>query len=426
MKLAVLKERNELENRVAVIPETVEKIITLGFSVTIEAGAGEKSFFSDADYINKGAKIAKTAIAVLKDADVVLCVNAPTNNVNTKTKLHQLIPHGSIIIGMMNPFESQSVLQVFSEYKFSIFALEMIPRISRAQSMDVLSSQSNLAGYKATLDAMSMLGKAVPMMMTAAGTIKPAKVLILGAGVAGLQAIATAKRMGAIVSAFDVRSAAKEQVESLGATFIEVPADENVQSDGVYAQEMSKEYQNRQKELLAESIKDNDIVITTALIPGKKAPVLVTKNMVVAMKTGSVLVDLAAGSGGNIEGSKANQVVEINGVNIVGYTDYVSKIANDASQLYARNIYNFLEIIVDKENKKLSIDLKDEIVKQSLLTHKGSIVHKSFKPSTRKTTSTKKQTPLSANKPVPKKVLDRKPYLKKVNTNKPKITDSKK
>jgi len=270
-----------------------------------------------------------------------------------------------VFIALFNPYIKIDSAKKFKSSTVNAFSMELLPRITRAQSMDVLSSQSNLAGYRAVIDAVYEMQKAVPMLMTAAGTISAARFMIIGAGVAGLQAIATAKRLGGIVCAFDVRSSAKEQVQSLGAKFIEVESEEKV--DGVYAKEMSSDYKNKQQELLKDVVKKQDIIITTALIPGKKAPILITKEMVNSMKSGSIIVDIAAVNGGNCELSKSGEVVDIGGVKIIGYNNYPSRVANDCSKLYAKNIFNFIEFLIDKESGKIAIDYDDEIVKSSLI-----------------------------------------------------------
>jgi len=418
MKIAVFKERITGEQRVAITPEIVERITSLGIEICIESEAGSASLFSDDDYKDKGAKIIKSPQAVAKDANIVFCVNSPSQKLNTKSKLYEILPHGTTIIGMLDPHKNEGDLEKFSECKFSTLSLELLPRISRAQSMDVLSSQSNISGYKAVIDAIAELNKVVPMMMTAAGTIKPANVLILGAGVAGLQAIATAKRMGAVVSAFDVRQEAKEQVESLGAKFIEVK-DDNAEEKAVYAKEMDDEYKKRQQALIEKALSESDIIITTALIPGRKAPILITSNMLAVCKKGSVVVDLAAINGGNVEGVVVNKTTDINGVKIIGDANLTSKVSNDSSSLYARNLFNLFELLWDKENKTVKIDTKDEIIENSLLTHKGAVVHKLFKKKLE--SGKKKETPTSVKKntsSTPKKILDRKPHLKKVETTK--------
>lgn len=357
MKLLVLKENNANENRVALTPDLVAKYQKLGVEIFVEKNAGEKTRISDSEFEKVGAKIVENLSTILPEADIIISVQR--NDIDfSKTK------DGVAFIALLNPhFQKERIAEILQN-KVSAFALESLPRITRAQSMDVLSSQSNLSGYRAVIDAVYEMQKAVPMMMTAAGTVSAARILILGAGVAGLQAIATAKRLGGIVSAFDVRTAAKEQVMSLGAKFIEVKSEEKV--DGVYAKEMSDEYKKLQQELLEATIKTQDIVISTALIPGKKAPILITKSMVESMKSGSIIVDLAAVNGGNCELTKVGEVVEIGGVKIIGYENFPSRVAQDASKLFAKNIYNFLELSIDKESKNLKIDESDEIIKATL------------------------------------------------------------
>lgn len=373
MKIAVLKETNANEARVAATPDTVKKLVAAGASVTVQAGAGEAIGFVDDAYISSGAEIADTTDYALAGADVVLCVNLPS-----KETLKQL-PENSSLIGTLNPHAMKTELKSLAKQKVNAFALELLPRVTRAQSMDVLSSQSNLAGYRAVVEAFAVSGKVVPMMMTAAGTVPPAKVLILGAGVAGLQAIATAKRMGAVVSAFDVRAVVKEQVESLGAKFIEVKQDatESGETSGGYAKEMSEDYKRRQSELIADTIRTQDVVITTALIPGKPAPVLITPEMVSSMKPGSIIVDLAVASGGNCPLSKPDKIVNHQGVQIVGYTNMPARCAVDASALYARNLLTFVNTLLIKAGS-LDIQWEDELVKGTLLTRDGQITHPQF------------------------------------------------
>jgi len=380
MKIAVLRERKSGEARVAVTPETVKKIITLGVEIHVESGAGALSEISDNDYQLAGAKIEKDPARILEGADILLKVQAPLKKGVSDLDEISYLKNGAVIIGMLSPYENIDRIGRLAAGGISAFSLEFIPRISRAQGMDVLSSQSNLAGYKAVLDGVSEFGKVVPMMMTAAGTITPAKVLVLGAGVAGLQAIATAKRLGAVVSAFDVRPVAKEQVESLGASFIEVPMEEkDAETKGGYAREMSAEYKKLQAELVHNTLKKMDIAITTALIPGKPAPVLITEEMVRDMKPGSVIVDLAVNSGGNCPLSRPDKIILKYGVKIVAYENVPSRVAIDASALYARNIYNFLGLLIDKETKKLTVNLNDEIIKNSLITNEGRIVNQVIK-----------------------------------------------
>ena len=375
MKLAVLKERRAGEARVAATPETVKKLKGLGLEVIVEAGAGSGARISDADFTNAGASIASDAASALRDADIVLSVRAPDASAIAQMK------KGAVLAALLAPYTEKEAIAKLASQDVIAFAMEFIPRISRAQSMDVLSSQANLAGYKAVLDAAATFGRAFPMMMTAAGTIAPARAFIMGAGVAGLQAIATARRLGAIVSATDVRPATKEQVESLGASFIAEIDDEFKQAETTsgYAKPMSAEYQAKQAALVAEHIKKQDIVITTALIPGRKAPVLVTEEMIKTMKPGSIIVDLAAEEGGNTPLTKADQVIEANGVTIMGYTNLPARLAVDTSSLYARNLFNFVSLIVDKETGALALNWDDDIVKGAGLTRDGEIVHPGLK-----------------------------------------------
>lgn len=374
MKLTVLKERREGETRVAGTPETVKKLISLGFTVAVETGAGEGSSFSDAAYQEAGAAIAATAKAAAAGADLVLKVQGPDPSEIAN------LPKGSILAGILKPYAEKETIAALAAAGVIAFALELLPRISRAQGMDVLSSQSNLAGYKAVLDAAGVYGRAFPMMMTAAGTIAPAKVLVMGAGVAGLQAIATARRLGAVVSATDVRLAAKEQVESLGGRFVMVEDEETqaAETAGGYAKEMSEAYKRKQTALIAETIKKQDIVIATALVPGKPAPKLITKEMVASMRAGSVIVDLAVEQGGNCELAKPGETVKVGGVTILGHLNVPSRLAADASSLYARNLLAFVALLVDKDKKALRLNFDDEILKGTCLTHGGKIVHPQF------------------------------------------------
>jgi NAD(P) transhydrogenase subunit alpha len=373
--IAVTRETRAADPRVAATPDTVKKLIALGFAVTVEVGAGEGASFSDAAYTDAGASIAKTALAALKGADVLLKVRAPSDE-----EIAALKP-GAIVIGLLNPHQDKPLLEALAKQKASAFAMEFVPRITRAQVMDALSSQANLAGYRAVIEAAETYGRAFPMMMTAAGTIAPAKVFVMGVGVAGLQAIATARRLGAVVTATDVRPATKEQVESLGAKFVAVEDEEfkAAETAAGYAKEMSAEYQAKQAALVTEHIKKQDIVITTALIPGRAAPKLVSAEQVASMKRGSVLVDLAVEQGGNVAGAKLDQIVDAGGVKIVGYANLAGRIAADASNLYARNLLAFAGLLVNKEGA-LAPDLEDEILKAALLTHDGAIVHPALKP----------------------------------------------
>lgn len=375
LKIAIPKETAPNEGRLAVSLETVKKLTALGVNLTIEKNAGSHASLSDSTLSNAGAKITSSQDELYSNADIILCVQSPSPGAYT------LLPKNSLIIGLLDPYNSPETIKSLAQNKIDSFSMELVPRISRAQSMDVLSSQSNLAGYKAVLDAASIYTRSFPMMMTAAGTVAPAKVFIMGAGVAGLQAIATAKRLGAVVSATDVRPAAKEQVASLGATFIAIEDDEFKQAEtaGGYAKAMSAEYQAKQAALIAEHVAKQDIVITTALIPGRAAPRLITKEMVNSMKHGSVIVDLAVESGGNCELSKPGEIIDISGVQIMGYRNIPSRLASEATNLYAKNLFNLLNLIIDKDTKKLVINWDDEIIKGIALTKNGEIIHPNFK-----------------------------------------------
>jgi NAD(P) transhydrogenase subunit alpha len=370
VSLVVVKEQGD-ETRVAATPETVKKLIALGFSLTVEAGAGEASGFSDARYEDEGATIANSVASAIAKADVVVGVKAPSEATVKAMK------KGALLIAQLNPYQDASGVKSYAAQGVDAMAMELMPRITRAQSMDVLSSQSNLSGYKAVLDATAEYNRALPMMMTAAGTVPAARVFVMGAGVAGLQAIATAKRLGAIVSATDVRRAAAEQVQSLGGTFVMVEADEEDSGEtaGGYAKEMSADYQKRQAALVSEHIAKQDIVICTALIPGRPAPELVTKAMVAKMKPGSVIVDLAAEQGGNCKLSKLGEVSDHKGVKIVAHANVPGRLAGNASELYSRNIFNFISAFYDAEGAKLAIDWDDEIIAGIGLTRDGAIVH---------------------------------------------------
>jgi NAD(P) transhydrogenase subunit alpha len=376
MKIAIPKEQRPDEARVAASPETVKKLVALGFEVAVESGAGKGASMTDEAYKKAGAEIAADATVAFGRADVIAKVRRPQ-----PSEVKGLKP-GALLICIADPFRAGDELRPLAKSGATVFAMDLIPRITRAQSMDVLSSQSNLAGYKAVLDAAAVYGSAFPQMMTAAGTVPPAKVLVMGAGVAGLQAIATAKRLGAVVSATDVRPAAKEQVQSLGGKFVAVEDDEfkEAETAGGYAKEMSAEYQNKQAALIAETIAKMDIVITTALIPGRPAPKLITKDMVASMKPGSVIVDLAVENGGNCELSEPGRVVEKYGVKIVGHVNVPSRLAADASALYARNIYNFIELMVDKESKQLKLNWEDRILADTCIIRDGEIVHPALAP----------------------------------------------
>ncbi len=362
------------EPRVAVSPETVKKLVALGAKVKVEAGAGARSRFSDEALRAQGAEIAPTAAEALRDADILLKVRRPA-----AADLAGLKP-GALVIAMLDPYGDRAALEALAASNASLFTMEFMPRITRAQSMDVLSSQANLAGYKAVVDAAAMFQQAMPMMMTAAGTVPAARVFVMGAGVAGLQAIATARRLGAQVSATDVRPASKEQVASLGAKFIAVEDEEfkQAQTAAGYAKPMSAEYQAKQAELVAAHIKNQDIVITTALIPGRPAPRLITRAMVESMKPGSVIVDLAAERGGNCELTQPGQIVDHNGVRIFGPLNLAGAISVNASSLYAKNLYTFIETLIDKKEKTLAVNWDDEIVKGTLIARDGKIVHPSL------------------------------------------------
>ncbi len=371
MKLAIPKERFDGETRVAASSDTVKKLTGLGFNVVVETGAGALSHVSDAEYTEAGASIAATAAETYADADVVFKVRRPEDDEIG------LIKKGAMLAAIMNPHGEKERIAKLAKAGINTFSMEFMPRITRAQSMDVLSSQSNLAGYKAVIDAAAEFTRAMPMMMTAAGTVAPARVFVFGAGVAGLQAIATAKRLGAIVSATDVRRAAAEQIESLGGTFVMVEDDEDGDGETAagYAKEMSEDYKRRQAELVAEHIKKQDIVITTALIPGRAAPVLVSEEMVKSMKSGSVIVDLAVEQGGNCPLSVAGEVVEKYGVTILGHKNVAGRLSVNASALYSRNLFNFIQPLVDTEKGVLAIDWEDEVITGTLLTKDGAVVH---------------------------------------------------
>lgn len=374
LTLAVTTEQTIGETRVAATPDTVKKWTAAGLTVNIQSGAGLGASIPDDAFKAAGATIVRTAKDALKAADIVLKVRGPAKDEIAALK------KDAIVIATLDPYREKDTLNALAAQGASAYAMEFVPRITRAQVMDVLSSQANLAGYRAVIEAASAYGKAFPMMMTAAGTVAPAKAFIMGVGVAGLQAIATARRLGAVVSATDVRPATKEQVESLGAKFLAVEDEEfkNAQTAGGYAKEMSAEYKAKQAELTASHIAKQDIVITTALIPGRAAPILVTKEMVASMKPGSVLIDLAAPQGGNVEGCKADQVVDVNGVRIIGFSNIVSTIAADASALYAKNLQAFVGLLIDKDGK-LAPDAEDEILKAALVTSGGAIVHPNLK-----------------------------------------------
>jgi proton-translocating NAD(P)+ transhydrogenase subunit alpha len=376
MRIAVAREAGAGEPRVAATPETAKKLAGLGAEVVVQAGAGSAAGMLDSEYEAAGATIARSIQDAVRDADVVLKVHRPSE---AEVKNYK---QGALVIAIMDPFGNEAALQAMADAGIVAFAMELMPRITRAQVMDVLSSQANLAGYRAVIDAAAEYGRALPMMMTAAGTVPAAKVFVMGAGVAGLQAVATARRLGAVVTATDVRPAAKEQVESLGAKFIAVEDEEFKQAETAagYAKEMSKEYQAKQAALVADHLKKQDIVITTALIPGRPAPRLISGEMVRSMRAGSVIVDLAVERGGNCELSKPGEVADVGGVKVVGHLNMAGRLAASASSLYARNLYAFLEILIDKNAKALAVDWNDDIVKATALTRDGAVVHPSFQP----------------------------------------------
>src|SRR5947209_3997972 len=372
MKIAVAREIDPSEPRVAASPDTVKKFKALGVDIAIEPGAGIKSGLPDSEFTAAGASVSADA---LRDADIIIKVKRPEPSELASYK------RGALVIAIMDPYGNEAALQAMAEAGIAAFAMELMPRITRAQVMDVLSSQANLAGYRAVIEAAEAFGRAFPMMMTAAGTIPAAKVFVMGVGVAGLQAIATARRLGAVVTATDVRPAVKEQVESLGAKFLAVEDEEFKQAEtaGGYAKEMSKEYQAKQAALTAEHIKKQDIIITTALIPGRPAPRLVTAEMVRSMKPGSVLVDLAIERGGNVETARPDEtVVSENGVRILGALNMPGRLAASASSLYAKNLLAFVETLIDKDTKSLAIKWDDELVKATALTRDGELVNPIF------------------------------------------------
>ena len=374
MKLAITKERDPRETRVAASPESVKKLVAMGLDVTIETGAGDAAWFSDQSFIDAGASIGADLASTVVDAGIVFKVRRPGAD---ELALYQ---RGAMLAAMLEPYGDLAGVQALADAGVDAFAMEFMPRISRAQSMDVLSSQANLAGYKAVIDAVAEFSRAIPMMMTAAGTIAPARVFILGAGVAGLQAIATARRLGAIVSATDVRPVVKEQVESLGASFVMVEAEEGEQAEtaGGYAKEMSEDYQRRQAELVARHVSKQDIVITTALIPGRPAPVLISEQMVESMKPGSIIVDLAVEQGGNCPLSRVGEIVDHQGVRIMGHANMPGRLPVDASAMYARNLLNFVAPFIDSQTGALTINWDDELIAGTALTRDGQIIHPAF------------------------------------------------
>lgn len=371
MRIAVLKETKFKENRVAITPDVAKDLVNKGFQVMVEAGAGLSSYFSNEAYNAVGASVIGDVASLYKDADIVLRVNAPSPEEIAMMK------KDAVLISFMFAATNPTMVEACCKAQISAFSMDAVPRISRAQKMDALSSQANLAGYKSVILAADTLGKILPMMTTAAGTIKPAKVVIFGAGVAGLQAIATAKRLGAIVEVSDIRPDTKEQVESLGGKFIEVPADNTIKVEGGYVRSVSEEFLKKQQETVARHVKEADIVITTALIPGKKAPLLVTEEMVKSMRFGSVILDMAVEQGGNVVGSELNKNVNKHGVTIIGESNIPSLLPMNASDLYAKNIQTFLYHLATKDGFKW--EMEEEITKGSLIVHQGQAVHPSVK-----------------------------------------------
>ena len=361
MRIVSLIENQNIEKRVAVTPETAKKYISMGFEVCLPKNYGLLLGFRDEDYKSQGVNLLENDKDLIDKADIIVQLNLPSDE-----KL-DLLKENQNLIGILNPYTNKEKLINLNKKRINNFSLELLPRITRAQSMDILSSQANLAGYKAVIESFAYFEKAIPMMMTAAGTVPAAKVLVVGAGVAGLQAIATAKRMGAIVFATDVRMASKEQVESLGGKFLTVEGAENLETEGGYAKEVSEDFKKKQEDLLAETLKKIDIVICTALIPGKKAPVIISEKMINGMQAGSVIYDLAAIQGGNTALSEVDKLVEINGVKILGEKNILNKLPVSASNLYAKNIINFVINLYDKENNKININLEDEIIEKTLI-----------------------------------------------------------
>ena len=361
MRIASVSENLDIEKRIAITPEIAKKYISLGLEVSLIENYAAHLGINDSEYSDLGVIISKDEKEIISNADVITQLNLPSDDICS------LIKENQTLIGVLNPYLNKKKIDDLVKKKINNFSLELLPRITRAQSMDILSSQANLAGYKAVIESFAYFEKAIPMMMTAAGTIPAAKVLVVGAGVAGLQAIATAKRMGAIVFATDVRMASKEQVESLGGKFLSVEGAENLETEGGYAKEASDEFKKKQEELLAETLKKIDIVICTALIPGKKAPVIIKEDMIKNMSTGSVIYDLAAIQGGNTAFTEVDKIIDKRGVKIMGETNILNKLPTSASNLYAKNVFNFVSNLYDKENKKININLEDEIIEKTLL-----------------------------------------------------------
>jgi len=361
MIIGSVSENRDLEKRISITPEIAKKYINLGFEIQLSKNYGKHLGFNEIEYKNFGVKFIDDEKKIIENADIIIQINLLDEDKISLLKSNQTI------IGVLNPFENKKILNDLAKKKINLFSLELLPRITRAQSMDILSSQANLAGYKAVIESFSTFEKAIPMMMTAAGTVPAAKVLVVGAGVAGLQAIATAKRMGAIVFATDVRMASKEQVESLGGKFLTVEGGENLETEGGYAKEASEDFKKKQEELLAETLKKIDIVICTALIPGKKAPLIIKEKMLENMQPGSIVYDLAAVQGGNVAFTEVDKVVEKNGVKIMGERNILNKLPTSSSSLYAKNVFNFVSNLYDKESKKININLEDEIIAKTVI-----------------------------------------------------------
>ena len=361
MKIASVSENKKIERRIAITPEIAKKYISLGFEIILSENYGDHLGIKDNEYEELGANIQRDENEIIKSADLIVQLGLFSDNKK------EILKENQTFIGVLNPYKNKEILINLSKKKINFFSLELLPRITRAQSMDILSSQANLAGYKAVIESFANFEKAIPMMMTAAGTVPAAKVLVVGAGVAGLQAIATAKRMGAIVFATDVRMASKEQVESLGGKFLTVEGAENLETEGGYAKEASDEFKKKQENLLSETLKKIDIVICTALIPGKKAPVIIKDSMIGNMQPGSVIYDLAAIQGGNTAFTEVDKIVDKNGIRIMGESNILNKLPTSASNLYAKNVFNFVSNLYDKESKKININLEDEIIEKTLI-----------------------------------------------------------
>jgi NAD(P) transhydrogenase subunit alpha len=374
MKIGVPKERRPDESRVAASPDTVKRLVGRGVDVLVEAGAADRARFSDQSFADAGARLVDDAAALYRDADILLKVRRPLVAGEGQIDEMALLRPGQVLVGMLDPYQHPEQVAAYAKTGVIAFALELLPRTTRAQAMDVLSSQANLAGYRAVIDGLAEFDRVMPMLMTAAGTVPPAKVFVIGAGVAGLQAIATARRLGAVVSATDIRPAAKEEIESLGAKFVGVVKAEAATAGG-YAKELSEEDRKQQADMVAQHLKSQDLVITTAQIHGRPAPRLVSRAMVESMRPGSVVVDLAVESGGNVEGSQVGKVVDLNGVKIVGHANMPARLAPATSALYARNLLNFVDLLIDPETKTLVINESDDLIKGALITKDGQVVH---------------------------------------------------